>query len=56
MKTYIVFTSKGMVATIAENKGAAYNKVLGAFPERRVAKTSVTVSSCHLDYVSCEKL
>lgn len=48
MKTYIVFTKENqMVATEAENKTKAYQKVNAVYP---AYKSNVTVSSCNIAY------
>ena len=56
MKSYIVFTNKGMIATEANNKKSAFEKVSSAFTDRKVSKSNVTVSSCHASVATCEKL
>ena len=56
MKTYIVFTTKGRVATIAKNKKAAFKKVQSSLTDAKALKQNITISSCHLDYCSCENI
>ena len=54
MKTYIVTTKdRKTVATLASNKREAWAKVNAVYPSN---KGMVSVSSCHIDYVSCIKL
>lgn len=54
MKTYTSITNKGLVATIANNKSEAFNKIKEA--GFKLNKGSVFVSSCHMDYTSGIKL
>jgi hypothetical protein len=56
MKTYIVFTTKGIVATIANSKKAAFEKVQSSLKDAIALKSNITISSCHLDYCTCDKI
>lgn len=57
MKTYIAFAKENgtlkMVAIEANNKMEAYTSLKSK--GFKVGKLSIRVSSCHIDYVSCEK-
>ncbi len=58
MKTYLVNTGNAqnvkMVAVLASSKKDAYEKVKAV--KGAAQKSSVLLSSCHLDYCSCEKI
>ena len=58
MKTYLVNTGNSqsikMVAVLAENKSDAFEKVKLA--KGSAIKSVILVSSCHIDYVTCEKI
>lgn len=54
MKTYTSITNKGRVATLANNKEEAYNKIKSAGYE--LNKGQVFVSNVHLDFTTGIKL
>jgi hypothetical protein len=52
MKTYLLFTKNNeMIATEAYTRQLAYNKC--ASKGEKVKRTSIQLSSCHIDFVSC---
>lgn len=52
MKTYTSITNKGLVATLANNKNEAKNKI----KEAGYIVSIILISSCHIDYTSGIKL
>jgi hypothetical protein len=58
MTTYIVNSGNSkinnFVAVEAANKKEAYEKVKAV--KGSAQKTSISISSCHIDYVTCEKI
>lgn len=54
MKTYTSITNKGLVATLANNKNEAYNKIKEA--GFKLNKGHIFVANVHLDYTSGVKL
>lgn len=55
MKTFIINTkTNGLIATQANNKSEAFAKVKSSYPKAQ--KSSILISACHIDFVSCNKI